>query len=87
MQVGSTWLIQKTTFENAIYITLIDLISAKGNQYSINKYDFNNGNTGQDGRSPDRVSNCNAGATGEYFADCAYRKGLRNEGTRWYKND
>lgn len=88
LTVGSIWLIQKSTFEHDIYLLEINMISEKGNPYTVNKYDFNNGNTGQDKQSPDRASNGSSPVTDdEYFKDCAYTKRLHDEGTRWYKND
>lgn len=86
LQVGSTWLIQPTTFQHAIYITVIDEIAENGTHYPIQGYKFNNGSNGQGSSgSPDRVSGA-TGADESYFEDCAYEKGLHNpSGTKWVK--
>lgn len=84
LKVGSYWLIQKTTFENAIYVTRIDYQTSKGPR-PIQRYDFKNGATGQGADSPDRAGKLN-GNVAECFTDCAYRKGLHDTGTAWVKN-
>lgn len=84
LHVGSYWLIQKTTFENAIYITEINYQTSKGPR-PIKRYDFKNGATGQGTDSPDRAGKLN-GNVAECFKDCAYHKGLHDTGTIWEKN-